>query len=344
MARFVVARLFSMVVLFFAVTLFVFIVFFVMPQPSIRQLGRGGNAGEFDIHNALRLHGTLPQQYWQFTTRLIRHGDLGRSYANRRPVRDLIFNAAPVTLSLVLGGLVFWLLLAFPIGILSALRPRSLLDRSGMIFVLIGVSAHPAWLGLVLGWVLGYKLHIFPFTGYCEVFSPTTPCGGPTQWAYHLLLPWFTFAVLYAAIYARMIRASILETLDEEYVRTARAKGAGEAQVLRTHVLRNALTPVVTMVGMDIAAALGGVIFIETVFGLPGLGGMLRQAAIAKDLPVILGVVMFTTIVILVLNAVIDLSYAFLDPRVRMTESAPARPRRHSAEHAPVREPAATTG
>src|SRR5262245_41738197 len=344
MARFVVARLLSLVVLFFAITLFVFIVFFVMPQPQIRQLGRGGNASEFDIHNALRLHGTLPEQYWQFTSRLVRHGDLGRSYQNRREVRDLIRNAAPVTMSLVLGGVIFWLLMAIPIGILSALRPRSLLDRAGMVFVLVGVSAHPVWLGLILGWVLGFRLHIFPFTGYCEVFSPTTPCGGPTQWAYHLILPWFTFAFLYAAMYARMIRATLLETMDEEYVRTAHAKGASGAQVLRSHVLRNAMLPVVTMVGMDIAAALGGVIFIETVFGLPGLGGMLRQGIVAKDLPVILGVVTFTTIAILILNLIIDLSYAFIDPRVRMTQASSARPRRHSAAHAPVREPATSTG
>ena len=208
MARFIVARLFSAILLFFAVTLFVFIVFFVMPQPQIRQLGRGGNASEYDIHNALRLHGTLPDQYAQFTWGLVRHGSLGQSYSNRREVKDMIFNAAPVTLSLLAGGLVFWLLMAVPIGVLSALRPRSLLDRSGMVFVLIGVSALPAWLGLVLGWLLGYRLHIFPFTGYCEIFSPTTPCGGPTQWAYRLLLPWFVFAFLYAAIYARMIRAA----------------------------------------------------------------------------------------------------------------------------------------
>ena len=344
MARFVVARLFSLVVLFFAITLFVFIVFFVMPQPSIRQLGRGGNASEFDIHNALRLHGSLPEQYWQFTSRLVRHGEIGRSYQSRREVRDLIRNAAPVTLSLVLGGMIFWLLLAIPIGILSALHPRSLLDRSGMVFVLVGVSAHPAWLGLILGWLLGYRLHIFPFTGYCEIFSPTTPCGGPTQWAYHLLLPWFTFAFLYAAMYARMIRASVLETMDEEYIRTARSKGAGEMQVLRSHVLRNAMLPVVTMIGMDIGAALGGVIFIETVFGLPGLGGMLRQGIVAKDLPVILGVVTFTTICILIINLIIDLAYAFIDPRVRMTQASPSRVRRRSGTKAPVAEPATSTG
>jgi peptide/nickel transport system permease protein len=343
MARFVIARLGTSVVLFFAVTLFVFIVFFVMPQPTIRAPGRGGNASDYDIHNALRLHGTLPAQYVQFTWGLIRHGSLGHSYQNRREVRDMIFSAAPVTLSLLLGGLVFWLILALPIGVLSALRPRSLLDRGGMVFVLIGVSAHPAWLGLVLGWVLGYHWHIFPFTGYCEMFSPTTICGGPTQWAYHLILPWFVFALLYAAIYARMIRASVLETMDEEYVRTARAKGAGEFKVLRTHVFRNAMLPVVTMIGMDIGTALGGVVFVESVFGLPGLGGMLRGAIPGKDLPVILGVVTFTTIGILLLNLVVDLAVAFIDPRMQHAQGARMRLFRSRARvNAPVAEPAAT--
>jgi peptide/nickel transport system permease protein len=343
MARFVVARLLTSVVLFLTVTLFVFIVFFVMPQPSIRTLGRGGNASEDDIHNSFRLHGTLAQQYAQFTWGIVRHGSLGHSYQNRREVTKMIRNAAPVTLSLLLGGLVFWLLLALPIGILSALRPRSLLDRAGMVFVLIGVSAHPAWLGLVLGWFLGYRLHIFPFTGYCEMFSPQTICGGPTQWVYHLLLPWFVFALLFAAIYARMIRASVLETLDEEYVRTARAKGAGEFKVLRTHVLRNAMLPVVTMIGMDIGTALGGVIFIESVFGLPGLGGMLRGAIPSKDLPVILGVVTFTTFGILLLNLVIDLAYGFIDPRVRQAQEGRVRLRTHvGSRSTPVGEPAPT--
>jgi peptide/nickel transport system permease protein len=212
-----------------------------------------------------------------------------------------------------------------------------------MVFVLIGVSAHPAWLGLVLGWLLGYHWHIFPFTGYCEMFSPTTICGGPTQWAYHLILPWFVFALLYSAIYARMIRASVLETMDEEYVRTARAKGAGEFKVLRTHVFRNAMLPVVTMIGMDIGTALGGVVFVESVFGLPGLGGMLRGAIPNKDLPVILGVVTFTTIGILLLNLVVDLAVAFIDPRMQHAQGARMRLFRLGGRvNAPVAEPAAT--
>jgi peptide/nickel transport system permease protein len=344
MARFVVARLFASVVLFFAVTLFVFIVFFVMPQPQVRVQGRGANASEFDIRNSIRLHGTLPEQYGQFTWGLVRHGSLGRSYYNRREVTTMIIQAAPVTLSLLLGGLVFWVLMALPIGILSALRPRSLLDRGGMVFVLIGVSAHPAWLGLILGYLLGFRLHIFPFTGYCQFFTPQTICGGPTQWVYHLILPWFVFSLLYAAMYARMIRASVLETLEEEYVRTARAKGAGELKVLRTHVLRNAMLPVVTMIGMDIGTALGGVIFIETVFGLPGLGGMLRGAIPNKDLPVILGVVTFTTMGILLLNLVIDLAYGLLDPRVGQAQTGRRRARAFARRRTgTVGEPAPST-
>jgi peptide/nickel transport system permease protein len=319
MGRFVIARLLASIVLFFAITLFVFIVFFVMPQPRVKGPGRGGNADDLDIRDSIHLSGTMIHQYEQFVYGFVRHGYVGRSYANRQEVRSIIFRAAPVTLSLVLGGVIFWLLLSIPIGVMSALRPRSLLDRAGMLFVLIGVSAHPAWLGLILGYLLGYKLQIFPFSGYCEFFTPTTVCGGPTQWVYHLLLPWFVFALLYAAMYARMIRASTMETLDLEFVRTARAKGASEFKVVRSHVLRHAMLPIVTMIGMDIGTALGGVIFIESVFSLPGLGGTLRGAIPGRDLPLILGVVMFTTVAILVLNLIVDLAYAVIDPRIRQT-------------------------
>ena len=346
MWRFVIARLLTSVFLFFAVTLFVFIVFFVMPQPRVKGPGRGGNADELDIRDSIHLHGTMIQQYEEFVYGFVRHGYLGRSYFNRQEVKSIIFRAAPVTLSVVFGGVLLWLLLAVPIGVMSALRPRSLLDRGGMVFVLIGVSAHPAWLGLILGYVLGYRLQIFPFTGYCEFFSPATICGGPTQWVYHLLLPWFVFALLYAAIYARMIRATTLETLGEEYVRTARAKGASELKVVRSHVFRNAMLPIVTMLGMDIGTSLSGVIFIESVFGLPGLGGTLRGAIPGRDLPLILGVVMFTTVGILLLTLMVDLTYAFLDPRIRhVYEATPGlRPRRSSGPaSAPATAPAAPT-
>jgi peptide/nickel transport system permease protein len=342
MLRFVVARVVWAGVLFLVISLFTFVVFFMLPQPRVRGPGKGGAAGEIDIRNSIRLHGPVYQQYAQFVYRFVRHGSLGRSYFNRQKVSSIIKTAAPVTLSLLIGGAVMWMLIAVPIGILSALRPRSLLDRGGMAFVLVGISAHPAWVGLMLGYVLGHRLGWFPFSGYCEMFSPTTTCGGPTQWAYHLMLPWFTLALLYAAIYARMIRASILETFDEDYVRTARAKGASEVTVLRHHVLRNAMLPIITMMGMDIGTALGGVVFIEYVFGLPGLGGMLRGALPAHDLPVILGVVMFTTTGILILNLIVDLAYVFIDPRIRAAHTARGRASRGRAA-APAPEPATAT-
>ncbi|MDQ2984602.1 MAG: ABC transporter permease [Actinomycetota bacterium] len=169
-----------------------------------------------------------------------------------------------------------WLLIAVPLGILSAVRPRSLLDRAATIFVLFGVSLHPVWIGLAFGYLFGYRLHWFPIQGYCEMRSPSAgaSCGGLVQWAYHLVLPWLTFAFLFAALYVRMIRANVTEALSEDYVRTARAKGASELRVLRTHALRNAFLPVVSMLGMDLGAALGGALFVEQVYGLPAWAGL----------------------------------------------------------------------
>jgi peptide/nickel transport system permease protein len=231
----------------------------------------------------------------------------------------VVLNAAPVTASLVFGGAVVWMLIALPLGILSALRPRSLLDRAGMVFVLVGISAHPVWIGLILAYIFGYKLGWTPITGYCDMINPSTNCGGPVQWAYHMILPWITFAILFAALYVRMIRATVMETLTEDYVRTARAKGAPESQVIRSHVLRNALLPVVTMLGMDIGLALGGAIFTETVFGLPGLGQVALESIQQFDLPITQGIVVFGTVMILFFNLIVDLLYAFIDPRIRLS-------------------------
>jgi peptide/nickel transport system permease protein len=321
MAGYVVARLAWAVALFFAITMVTFIIFFVLPQPQTRGPGLGGQVqqGESELRQAFRLQGPVLVQYGQYTWGLVRHGSLGKSYFDRQQVLDKIRRTAPVTLSLVLGGAVVWLLLAVPVGIASALRPRSLIDRGGMIFVLIGVSAHPAWLSLILVYLLGFKLGWIPAGGYCDLVSPATNCGGPTQWAYHLLLPWFAIGLLFAALYARMIRASVLETLDDDYVRTAWAKGAGTSRVLRSHVLRNAMLPVVTMLGMDIGLALGGAIFTENVYGLQGLGYRAIYAINQFDLPVLLGIVVFGTICIIFFNLLVDIIYAWIDPRIRLT-------------------------
>ena len=189
-----------------------------------------------------------------------------------------------------------------------------------MIFVLIGISAHPVWIGLIFSWFFGYKLGITPIAGYCEVFSPPpgAACGGLVQWFYHMILPWSTFAILFAALYVRMIRASVMETLNEDYVRTARAKGAPESQVMIKHVLRNAMLPVVTMLGMDIALGLGGAVFTESVFSMHGLGQTLVQSLTNDDLPTTQGIVVFATLAIIVFNLIVDLLYAVIDPRIRL--------------------------
>jgi peptide/nickel transport system permease protein len=257
-------------------------------------------------------------QYGKFLKRLVIDRNLGRSFTGRLSVNSVVGEAAPVTASLVFGGAILWMLLAIPVGVFSALRPRSLLDRLAMVFVLIGISAHPVWIGLLFAYFFGYKLDLTPITGYCNFFNPAQGCGGPIDWAYHLILPWVTFMILFAALYVRMIRANTMETLNEDYVRTARAKGAPEWLVLRSHVLRNAMLPIVTMLGMDIGLALGGAVFTETVYGLPGLGKTLVRSIETFDLPLTMGIVVFATIAIISFNLVVDLLYAWVDPRIRL--------------------------
>jgi peptide/nickel transport system permease protein len=325
--RYLIRRLLWAVLLFFAVTVVSYILFFVIPADPARQFaGKGATPATIaKAKHYLHLDEPIYQQYGRFVWRLVYHHDLGHSYYNRESVNHIIADAAPVTASLVIGGAFFWMLIAIPIGILSALRPRSLLDRGAMTFVLIGISAHPVWIGLIFAWFFGFYLHehgspiYTPISNYADFFNPPPgQPGGPVQWAYHLILPWLTFMILFAALYVRMIRANVMETLNEDYVRTARAKGAPESVVLRSHVLRNAMLPVVTMLGMDIGLALGGAIFTESVYGLPGLGRTAVQALQNYDTPTIMGVIVFATIVIIVFNLIVDLLYAAIDPRIRL--------------------------
>jgi peptide/nickel transport system permease protein len=343
---YLIRRLGWAAVLFLIVTLYTYVLFFILPGNN-QTVRRGFRA--VSTPSSLRNDTSgqeqlsLVNEYGTFVWSLV-HGDLGTSRVTRQPVADMIARAAPVTGSLVLGGAVIWLLLAFPIGILSALRPRSLLDRAGMIFVLIGISAHPLWISLVLSYIFGFQLAFTPIAGYCSVFTPSETCGGPVQWAYHLILPWIAFGIVFAAIYARMIRASIIETIDAEHVRTARAFGMSEWRILKTQVLRNAMLPIVTMLGMDIGVAFTGAIFVERAFALPGIGQLLFGSLARRDLPVILGIVVLVTTAILLFNLIVDLLYPLLDPRVRhvqtTTDRAPRRPKRQrQPERAPATSP-----
>ena len=340
MAAYFVRRIAWAWVVFLAVTLVTFVVFFVVPTGP-----PGAVAGHYTSHRlAAQLEHTAGTdrpvlvQYVDYQRDLV-SGSMGHSWLSRRPVDEVVLKAAPVTASLILGGILIWVAIGLGVGVLSAVKQHSLLDRTVMIAVLIGISAHPIWIGFVLLYVLSAKAHMFPIGGYCDFFHPAlhARCGGPAEWAWHLILPCLTLAVFYAAMYVRMVRANVLEVLDEDYVRTARAKGAGDLHVLVRHVLRNALLPVVTMLGMDVGLSLGAASFVEVVFGLPGLGhvafehlGFIRSldtnTYTPPDLPVTAGIVVVMTVVIIVFNLLADLAYGWLDPRVDVSGQESAIP------------------
>jgi peptide/nickel transport system permease protein len=204
-----------------------------------------------------------------------------------------------------------------------------------MIFVLIGISAHPVWLALILSYFIGFKLQWTPIAGYCDFFNPPGHiCGGATDWFTHMILPWFAFALLFAALYTRMIRAMVLETMHEDFIRTAEAKGAGQVRIIRSHVMKNAMLPIVTMIGMDVGIAFAGALFIESVFDLPGVGQMLYFAATSGrlDLPVIMAVFMVVSVAVVFLNMIADIICMTLDPRMHVSRASSygktSRPRR----------------
>jgi peptide/nickel transport system permease protein len=337
---FVVRRLVWAVLMVGVVSLITFVIFLGIPDRTINS--RQGLVTP-NLQAQWHLDGhSMPAKYVLFLKHVFLHADFGQSMRQPISVREILTKALPVTASLVTGGTIMFLLLAFPIGLLSALRPRSLLDKGLMVLLLVGVSAHPVFLGLILSYFLGFKWHVFPIAGYCNLhYHPGVDgCGGPRFWAYHMVLPWITFSFLFAALYARMIRASVIEALGEDYVRTARAKGAGRWRILRRHVARNALLPVVSMLGMDVGLAFGGAIFIETVFDLPGVGQALYRGLGTADEPVILGVALVVSVAVVIANLVVDLLYCFIDPRIGLRtsrhESAEVRltRRRRSSERA----------
>ena len=282
-------------------------------------------------------------QYEKYMVRLL-HGDFGLSWptvvffnghVQGAPVGQLVWKAALVTASLILGGFVLLLLVAVPLGTYAATRPRSVADRLTLILSVAAISTHPLVVGLLLQLFVGNRWKLLPASGYCTVssvsqaqitawerFAPTgvpRPCGGVGEWAWHLVLPWLTFALFFVALSMRIVRARMLEVLEEPWVRTARAKGASEFRVIRVHALRNAIAPVVTMTAMDAGMAIGIAMYIETVFGLPGLGRTMIRALAGfqgYDLPVILAVTLVAAFAIIMLNLVADLVLLALDPTV----------------------------
>ena len=246
------------------------------------------------------------------------HGDFGTDYYYQIPVSEVILEALPVTASLAIGAAIIWLVLGVVAGVVSAIRPRTIADRSITVAAIIFFSVPSFVLGLTLLYFFYFKLTLagfewFPPGGYV----PLSEGIGP--WAQHLILPWITLAMISAATYSRLTRGSMLETLSEDYIKTARAKGISERRVTYRHALRSALTPIVTQFGIDLGALLGGAVITEQVFSLEGLGKASIEAIRNQDLPVVMGIVLLASAFVVVANIVVDFVYALLDPRVRLS-------------------------
>jgi peptide/nickel transport system permease protein len=318
MVRFLVHRILLGLVVLWAITAIVFVMFFVAPS-NVARLIAGRQATPETValvKHRLGLDRPVLDQYGSYMWNLL-HGDVGYSFYNSTSVRSLIWDRVPVTFSLAIGAAVLWLFIGVSTGVLAATRPRSLADRAVTVAALFFYSMPAFLLGLIFLYFLFFRLHlagitIFPGSGYVPLTED------PLQWAQHLLLPWFTIALVTAALYSRLTRASMLDVLGEDYIRTARAKGLSERRVVYRHGLRSAITPVVTQFGIDLGTLLGGVIIVENIFGLPGLGQLAVQSVTTQDLPVIIGTVVLASAFIVTANILVDICYALLDPRVRV--------------------------
>jgi peptide/nickel transport system permease protein len=323
MGRYLIRRLLFFVLVLFIVSLFTFVIFVKLPSvdPAIRAAGRHPSAELLAvIRHKFGLDRPLYVQYWQFAKGLIPwpglflNKDVYFSYGSHVPVSEEMSSRIPITLALTMGAAALWLLIGIPIGIISAIRPRTVVDRAGTLFALFGVSAPTFWLGLVLLYVFWFKLHLLPSSGI-----PANQTVLQAILAGRFVLPWIVLALTTAAFYSRMVRGNLMESMTEDYIRTARAKGMSESKVIFKHGLRSALTPVVTMFGMDVAFLLGGAVVVETVFQLPGLGQYAILSLTVNDFPPVMGVTVLGAVFIVVANLVVDVVYAFLDPRVRYT-------------------------
>ncbi len=319
MMQYVIRRLLWVLLVMLILTLVTFFIFYVMPptDPALAFAGKQPTPETIaEVKRQFGLDQPLYMQYFRFVSNLVTGDEygwpgFGFSFSTRSPIRDVIFERIGVTFQLAAGAAVIWLLLGIPIGIVSALKRRSVVDRAAMGFALFGVSAPVFWLGLMALFIFWQKLQIAPGTGYVP-FSED-----PMQWFQHMIMPWCVLALLYAALYARMVRGNLLETLGEDYIRTARAKGLPERTVIGRHALRASLTPVVTMFGLDFGTLLGGAVVTETVFNLQGLGDYVVTSVVGGDLPAVLAVTVFAAFFVTFLNLLIDVIYAALDPRVR---------------------------
>jgi peptide/nickel transport system permease protein len=296
----------------------IFTIFYVFPSadPAVLRAGRNASPKQIEIiRHALGLDKPVYEQYWLYMKDIVLHFDFGYSYASNADVRTLIFDRLPATIWLVTGAAILWLCMGIPVGIISAIKRRSLLDRATMVTSLAFISAPVFWLGLVSLYLFGQgvgQIQIFPGQG-AFITAHTIP-----QKAEAMILPWLVLAAASAAIYARYLRSSMIDVMAEDYVRTARAKGLPERDVIVKHEVRSAITPIVTLLGLDIGVLLAGnAILTESVFVIPGVGRLVFTSIVRSDLPVIQGITLFGAFFIIIFNLIVDIAYAYLDPRVR---------------------------
>lgn len=318
MGRYIIRRSLWVALVLLLITFFTYLIFFKLaPDPVAQFAGRQPTpALKREIRSQLGLDKPFLQSYGLFVKRVFTGDDygwpgLGFSYDTRTAIKPELMERTWVTLQLALGGAVAWLLMGIPIGIVSAIKRRTLVDRLAMGFVLFGISAPVFWLGLIALFIFWQNLDLLPGTGYVP-FSENVG-----EWLGHFIMPWLVLALLYAAFYARMVRGNLIETMSEDYIRTARAKGLSERKVVGKHALRASLTPVVTMFGMDLGLLLGGALITESVFNLPGLGFWVVQSVNNQDFPVVVAVTLVAAFAVTAMSLVVDILYAYLDPRVR---------------------------
>jgi len=312
MLSFLARRLASTLPVLVIVSLLVFLMLRLTPgDPAAVLAGDAASTEQIDqIREGLGLNRSIPEQYLLWAGRLLQ-GDLGQSYYYKTPVTTLIGQRLEPTLSLALITITLAVLVAVPLGVVAAWRFGGWLDRGLMGFSVLGFSIPVFVLAYLLIWLVSMQLNLLPVQGYKRL------ADGMGPWLYHLALPALTLSVVYVALIARVTRASVLDTLGEDYIRTARAKGLPEARVLTRHALANAAVPIVTVIGIGIALLIGGVVVTESVFAIPGLGRLTVDAVLARDFPTIQGVILLFSFVYVLINLLVDLSYVFFDPRIR---------------------------
>ncbi len=312
MFAFLARRLASTIPVLLIVSVLVFLMLRLTPgDPAAVLAGDAASTEQIaQIREGLGLNRSIPEQYVIWFGRVL-SGDLGQSFYYKTPVTTLIGQRIEATLSLALITISIAVLVAVPLGVLAAWRFGGWLDRGLMGFSVLGFSIPIFVLAYLLIWLVSLKLGWLPVQGYKRIADGVGP------WLYHLTLPSITLSIIYIALIARVTRASVLETLGEDYIRTARAKGLPESTVLMRHALTNAAVPIVTVIGIGIALLIGGVVVTESVFAIPGLGRLTVDAVLARDFPTIQGVILLFSFVYVMINLGVDLSYVFFDPRIR---------------------------